>query len=404
MLTDVASEYTIYNTLDVAQFFRASEWNLRDLRLSVGDGSDLTLFASINTGWSIFNTDDTTRLAGDEWKPHQLDMLSHMLVQGRWTEQDLKDKYETNGAFNLTSLLNQSIPVDFDSATGFITIAGGDLFFPDIQGVDGYVTSLCRSCRVAMFLSPVYALDLTSRFLIPRFFSSLVHFTDALPLPRSVTHSIYDIANEDPRYTTQITYIDTVYLDSDMKRLLPLTALYAPNEEWEGKKTEMEEIAKKVLKSHMFEKLYWCDRLRNETNVTSLNGQNWLVSVNDDNFPCFEPLDATGVVAAPLKTCITKCDILARNGIVHELDTLMMYEAAETRSPSEFIGSAPNATDLDIPAGQPTVFKRPTSSGATAPASAPDIEPESTEKSSASLWKPARILSALILSCVIFLG
>jgi hypothetical protein len=137
MLTDVASEYTVYQLLDVAQFFRASEWNLRDLRLSVGNGELLTLFASISTGWDVFNTEDMTRLSGDEWKPHQLDLLAHCLVQGRLTKEDLQERYDNEGPFNLTSLVNQTILVDFNKATQKLTVAKGDLFFPNIQGVDG---------------------------------------------------------------------------------------------------------------------------------------------------------------------------------------------------------------------------------------------------------------------------
>lgn len=137
MLTDVASEFTIYNLRDMAQFLRASEWNMRDLRLSVGNGSDVTMFASINTGWSVFSTEDTTRLSGDEWKPHQLDLLGHSIVQGRLTKEDLQARYDKEGAFNLTSLINQTILVDFDPLSDSITVDGGDLFFPNIQGVDG---------------------------------------------------------------------------------------------------------------------------------------------------------------------------------------------------------------------------------------------------------------------------
>ena len=137
MLVDVASLYTIYNLKDTAQFFQASEWNRRDLRESVGDGSPITMFASISTGWNFFNMDDVTRLAGDEWKPHQLDLLSHMLVQGLYTKEDLQAKYELEGAFNLTTLANQTIKVEFDKTNNKVTVEGGDLFFPNIQGVDG---------------------------------------------------------------------------------------------------------------------------------------------------------------------------------------------------------------------------------------------------------------------------
>jgi Fasciclin domain len=195
-----------------------------------------------------------------------------------------------------------------------------------------------------------------------------VHFTDALPLPRSVTKTIYDIANEDPKFSTQIAYIDSVLLDSDMRRLLPLTALYAPNEQWEGKATKMQEIAKNVLKNHMFGKLYWCDELRqlaeDEIAVTSLNDKVWNITINEDNFPCFDTLEVSDK-GKPLRACITQCDILARNGIVHELDTLMLFEAAETRPPSTAFAPTASAPRT------PTVYQRPTTTTNAKPASAP---------------------------------
>jgi hypothetical protein len=137
MLVAVASEFTVYNLKDTAQFFQASEWNRRDLRQSVGDGTAVTLFATINTGWNFFNMEDITRLASDEWKPHQLDLLAHMMVQGTLTLKDLTTRYEQEGPYNLTSLVNQSIPVDFNKESNKLMVGGGDVFFSDIQGVDG---------------------------------------------------------------------------------------------------------------------------------------------------------------------------------------------------------------------------------------------------------------------------
>jgi uncharacterized surface protein with fasciclin (FAS1) repeats len=135
MLTGFAADYTTYNMKDTAQFFTASEWNLRDLRQSVGNGEDITLFAAISTGWDFFNLEDKTRLATDEWKPHQLDLLSHMLVQGAYTRADLQARFASEGTFNLTTFTNQTIKVDFDS--NILSIDGAEVIFGDMQGVDG---------------------------------------------------------------------------------------------------------------------------------------------------------------------------------------------------------------------------------------------------------------------------
>jgi Fasciclin domain len=187
-----------------------------------------------------------------------------------------------------------------------------------------------------------------------------VHFITQLPLPRSVTHTVYDIAKEDPQFTTQISYIDTLRLDSDMKRLLPLTTFFAPNDAFEGKVTKIEEIAEALLESHIFEKLLWCQTIIDlaGSTITSYNNQSWTVSVGKSGMPCFDTY--AGADGTIKKSCITKCDTLARNGIVHEVDELLLFNPAETRPPSTF-GDFPNVNAPTAPS-PPTVFQRPSQS------------------------------------------
>jgi uncharacterized surface protein with fasciclin (FAS1) repeats len=335
MLTNVAAEYTTYNMRDTAQFFVASEWNLRDLRRSVGTGENITLFASISTGWGFFSLEDTTRLAGDEWKPHQLDLLSHMLVQGAFTRDDLKARFDSEGQFNLTTLANQMIQVNYDESKSTLTVDGAEVIFGDVQGVDGYV-----------------------------------HFITQVPLPRSVTKTVYDIANEDPRFTTHVSYIDNVKLAADMKRLLPLTTFFVPNEAFEGKITKIEDIGDVLLKNHIFETLLWCDDIITMAGSTvySLNNQSWTVSLGSSGLPCFDTYK--GDDGTMMKSCITKCDVLARNGIVHELDELLLIDPAETRPPSAFGNEFPSG-NLPVAPAAPTVFQRPSDSSINAPEASP---------------------------------
>jgi hypothetical protein len=137
MLTKYAGDWSPFDTKATAKFFIASEWNMRDLRQNVG-GANLTLFAPVKQAWSVLNQDDIVRLASDQWKPHQLDLLGNMLVEGIWLEQDLKDKYiENGGPYTLTSTINQLIPIDYDETRDKVIVSGGDLFFADIKGVDG---------------------------------------------------------------------------------------------------------------------------------------------------------------------------------------------------------------------------------------------------------------------------
>jgi uncharacterized surface protein with fasciclin (FAS1) repeats len=142
MLVIYASEYTTYNLKDISQFLTASEWNLRNLSMSVGDGGKVTMFAGADDGWNFFNLEDTTRLATEEWKHHQWDLLRHCMVQGEYLVQDLKNMWfneynETD--FNMTSLAKQNITIGYDKETDTVLVDKGKLWLGDIQGVDGYV-------------------------------------------------------------------------------------------------------------------------------------------------------------------------------------------------------------------------------------------------------------------------
>jgi hypothetical protein len=142
-----------------------------------------------------------------------------------------------------------------------------------------------------------------------------------------------------------------------MKRLLPLTAMYTPDEIWTGKKFDKDVIGESLLKSFMFESLQWCDVLLKAEGQTliSLNNKKWNVTKNTNNMPCFETLEQYLPENMPQRACITKCDILARNGIVHELDYLMLSEIAETRPPSVLDVSAP----IPVAPRAPVVFAQP---------------------------------------------
>lgn len=216
-----------------------------------------------------------------------------------------------------------------------------------------------------------------------------MHFIEILPVPKSVTHTVYDIAAEMENYTGQIRLIDTVFLKQDMRRLLPLTAMYAPNQEWENKLIDLEDISKVILENHLIENLAWCEDLvaMAGKKIDTLNGQLWMVSVNEDGKPCFD----TKVPGGPsYKSCVVECDILARNGIVHFLDKVMLFETPETLGPV-----APTVPTMSRPSA-PTFFSqpsptagqglaRPTFFGGTSPAYAPVDNRPGAGKSAATV-------------------
>ena len=146
MLINYAAEYTSHKMQDHAQFMIASEWNLRNLSRSVGNGEKVTLLATSDSGWSIVSQEDVVRLTTDKWKPHQWDLLLHNILQGEYLEADFIRLWNENGKkpYNLTTLAGQNVSFDFapdpdPNSKGKVMVNGGHLWYPDIKGVDGYV-------------------------------------------------------------------------------------------------------------------------------------------------------------------------------------------------------------------------------------------------------------------------
>jgi hypothetical protein len=138
MLTQYAGDWSPFDMRETSDFLISSEWNMRNLSLSVGSGGLMTMFAPVKQAWEVLNQDDIIRLASDKWKPHQFNLLGNLLVEGIWLEQDLKDKYfENGGPYILNSTINEEVSIDYDEVRDVVMVKGGDLFFADIKGVDG---------------------------------------------------------------------------------------------------------------------------------------------------------------------------------------------------------------------------------------------------------------------------
>jgi hypothetical protein len=197
----------------------------------------------------------------------------------------------------------------------------------------------------------------------------MAHFVNKVPLPYSMTETVYDVARRLGNYDDQLNLMDTVFLSEDIKRLSPLTVLYAPNSQWQNKKINLADISVSVLKNHIFNTIHWCHELvkLSGTKLESDNGQFWLVSVNPAGFPCFDVITSTNQKS---RSCITKCDILARNGVVHEVDEILLYEQLATRGPSPPVPPTflpPTLTQHSHPrpsALQPSAYAASTMSGA----------------------------------------
>jgi hypothetical protein len=178
-----------------------------------------------------------------------------------------------------------------------------------------------------------------------------------------MTQSVYEVARTVGGYEEQLNLIDSVFIRDDLMRLSPVTAMYAPNAQWNNKQISLQDIGVAVLENHIFKGLLWCKDLVAQagTQMESENSQFWLVSVNADGKPCFDIYTDFG--KPQQRACITKCDILARNGIVHEVDHIMLYKNLATTGPSPPI--APTFSHPTLP--QPV--NRPSASSAQQPSS-----------------------------------
>jgi len=367
MMTNYAAEYTRFNVRDMAQLLIGSGWNTRDLNFAVGNGTKVTLFAALDTAFDSFTSDDTTRLSTDKWIRHLWDFLKHSMIQGEWTMQDLKQLVLDNDGqpVQLTMLTGENTTLAYDATRNMVTLEGGDVFFGDVKAVDG-----------------------------------LLHFTKQVPKPHSITHTTYTLAKQDPRFKIHTDYIDAVFLTDDINTLLPLTVLYVPNDILDGKKLRITDASDTLLENHVFKELLWCEKLeehaREQSRIASHNGRTWRVTMHPEtNRPCLDTVSEEG--GQVFQACITECDILARNGIMHVLDDVLIYQTLEE------IPAAPPVPVIPVAPKQPVnaVGGSGGDGGGSAPVGAPvsafeeSMREQETTRSNAA-WMVGSTLMRLI--------
>ena len=129
------------NLDDASQFFESSEWNLRNLSMSTGNGSKVTLFGARDEAYNIFNPQDVSRISTDKWKRHQWNFLEHNMLQGEYTMETFQSLWAENlgKPYNLTAISGENITFDYDEQRQVVLVQGGDVIASDLQGIDGYV-------------------------------------------------------------------------------------------------------------------------------------------------------------------------------------------------------------------------------------------------------------------------
>ncbi|CAB9506727.1 expressed unknown protein [Seminavis robusta] len=307
MIMNFCAEYTTINLKDMYQYYRSSEWNLRNLTRSIGtQQGSFNVFAPLQSGYGEFNIEVGVRISTLEWKRHLWDFLLHMTVEPAYTTDELYKLVEAAGGYMQMKMLSGfNTTLEFDE-DGELTIDGARLLKPyDMKGVDGYI-----------------------------------HLVERVPLPPSVLYTIYDQTQMHPEMTTVTRLIDTVQMGPFIDNLLPVTFFSAVNSAWDVIIPQLQ--IEDVIKSMTFELLWFDDYLaeKDGEQLTSTNGKKWNIQVFPD--PDGDPL-LYAPEEPPVKIYISNADgpegltnctfvpganrtnILARTGVIHHIDCLLLY-------------------------------------------------------------------------------
>ena len=356
MLLQYANDVTDLDVKDTSRFLQlsASELNLRNLSQSVGMGGPITLFASIQSGWDTFDVAEVARLNSDAWTAHRLDLLKNMMVQGEYRAIDLYRIFqEEGGPYNLTTLNGDPLLVDYEPSEDLLKIGGGDFYVANVHGIDGYVSECGISLNCYLFLFHVF---LIVHALPPCYVRhSIMHLTTHVPSPRSLTRSLFQIGSEDSQYTQYMEYLSSsASLRIGLSLLAPRTVLLVQNEGFRPYQVDETTVAEVLLENMIFEKIYSCNQLRKlqGQNIVSMNNRTWTIDINVKDEPC---LTASG---GGDTACITKCDLVGKNGIAHQIDLPLAQAGALSLAPS-------TPTVPSTPTPVPTATKAPALSPTT---------------------------------------
>lgn len=298
MLVDYASKHhPEYNLVHMNAWLQATAWEIADLRkqLSLSASEGITLFATVDDGFD-FSLTKTTGITRKEWRLHLRHAVSHAMMAGRHTEQDFLNRIKKEGlSIELEMLSGESVEMEYSTASSRLMFAGGEILYSDIIGVDG-----------------------------------IVHFVRNLPLPKAFQTNAYLVALDNADYRLHTAYLNGAGLSTDVGTTTPITAFFVPNKGFDSQRLKAP-IPKfddpKIMENMLFDKMLTCaDLIALEGHsIQSLNGRNWTISISrKSGMPCF---DTTGYVGSTpsRKACVSKCDTLGSNGLIHELRLVLLY-------------------------------------------------------------------------------
>jgi hypothetical protein len=167
----------------------------------------------------------------------------------------------------------------------------------------------------------------------------VIHFTTHTPTANSLTRSLFEVVQKDTAtFSQMLTYIKTdPTLKTGLELLSPRSIMMVPDSIWNRQvfSIDINSIVSEVINSHMFASVVSCDGLRQSagSDIISLNEKRWRILLNDRDFPCLQYVDETGAVNPDSVACISKCDIVAQNGMVLYLDNILLPPGVATEKP-----------------------------------------------------------------------
>lgn len=299
MFTPIA---TNIDTSDCNRFFTQCILNSQDIAAIFN--TTLSVFCPTREAFSFFNNEDFNRLLEPIWYRHSCEFLLNHITQPAMTRAEFAAMAPSH-----VTMLNGAT-YQLRKSGDRPRIKNGDeegrSEFGDLIALDGYL-----------------------------------HTLDTVITPTAVSRSIYDQSNENPDFSLLVENIDFVDLTDLVDRDLPLTLLAPDNNAW--RRVEFGTLeGGEIIKRHILRGLFFCDVLANLTSISAVNSVVHGIEVRGENS------DRVWVGGA----YIYKCDILARNGVLHHIDRVIGMDY-ETVPPT--ISPAPTITP------QPTISVEPTS-------------------------------------------
>ena len=314
-ITDFAFFTPKSTNIDTSDCFRIfSQCRLTSEDIAELFDTKLTVFCPTREAFTLFNYEDFNRLLSPDWYRHACEFLFNHITEGALTRAELASQAPRrikmlNGAvYNLRKSGDDRPRIQNGNQEGRSN-------FGDLIALDGYL-----------------------------------HTIDTPITPTAVSHSLYDKIAFDPDTSILKTNIDFIRLTDYIAMDSPLTILAPDNAAF--RRVEFDTIdGGPIIKRHILVGLLFCDRLANQTEVITVDGEVLDIEVKAD--------DSLWVGGAK----VYDCDILAHNGVLHHIDRVI---GLDFDSPSPTQSPAPTIT------GVPTKSPAPSASPAALFAENPD--------------------------------